>query len=151
MTFLFEKPEPLIVAGVNWPTLDYLIERFNRSGLEGFIVLRRTPLQKNLQLYLTAESNGKTFSLLSEAFEDTLLTESAQREQLIRVVSRFLLRAKHQHAELVSPPSLTSANSLLDLLGEGASPSIGRRDAPDDGKIEGNPEGESDAVTGEGI
>ncbi|MHA3774321.1 hypothetical protein ACXR0O_22575 [Verrucomicrobiota bacterium sgz303538] len=134
MNFLFEKPEPLIVAGVNWPTLDYLIERFNRSGLEGFIVLRRTPLQKNLQLYLTAESNGKTLSLLSEAFEDTLLTESAQREQLIRIVSRFLLRAKHQHAELVGTPDATPFEYRSDVLGKGPSSSKVRSEPPHSGE-----------------
>ena len=121
MTFLFEKPESLVVAGVNWPVLEYLIDRFNRADLEGCIVLRRTPLLKDLQLYLTAECNGHTLSMLSETFEDAFLTDGEQREQLIRVVSRFLLRAKHQHAELLASSTPKSSYPHLDVFGQGAS------------------------------
>lgn len=110
MNLLFEKPEPLVVAGANWPVLEYLIERFNRPGLEGHVLLRRTPLLREMQLCFSAECGGKIFSIVSETFDDVLLTGSDTREQLVQLVSRFLLKAKRQHAEhfIASPSALAT-------------------------------------------
>ncbi|RYD73255.1 MAG: hypothetical protein EOP84_21850 [Verrucomicrobiaceae bacterium] len=106
MNLTFEKPEPLVMAGVNWPLLEYLIERFNRPDLQGVVILRRTGLLRELQLILLGECNGVTFSVLSESFNDSVVILGLEKERMVSLVSRFLLKAKNQHREIYAtlPP-----------------------------------------------
>lgn len=93
------------MAGVNWPLLEYLIERFNRPDLEGVVVLRRTALLHDLQLVLVAECSGMPFSIVSEAFGDSLITTGLEKERMVSLVSRFLLKAKNEHRKVHSTRS----------------------------------------------
>ena len=94
---LIIAPEIDAKGAANFERLKYLIDRFNRPGLEGLIALGRTTMLRDYQLRLDGHCCGEVLTVVGASFDPSLLTDPNEQERLTLAVSTFLLRVKHLH------------------------------------------------------